>query len=215
MQWKKVIMTSTSNTDLTCPPLPLQQTHLTTTSPTRQPWSGNLPMPPTQFAYSTPLGYSNSLNIINRHDSLLTLLDTIYPDTSTKNTNNKERRHTFLCLYPHCDRIFRSMGSLRFHISKAHIVDNKRITIHDQLHSPITISLAQKRDLEQQHLPKRRGRPPKNASAIPNSSVLDTMTPRGRPPKTNQWIAPFDQSNHDTWTGQLMTFKPHRPTEHS
>ncbi|KAG0748910.1 hypothetical protein G6F57_004874 [Rhizopus arrhizus] len=82
---------------------------------------------------------NNQLQIENRHDSLLTLIDTIYPPqlctlcdnifNSTQESklhyNEKHKRQSrYLCIHPHCDQRFISKGALRFHISRSHLVIN-------------------------------------------------------------------------------------------
>lgn len=84
--------------------------------------------------------YLNSqLQIENRHASLLTLIDTVYPPKlctlcdNTLNSIQESRFHynekhkkqpRYLCLHPHCDRKFISKGALCFHISRSHLVIN-------------------------------------------------------------------------------------------
>ncbi|CAO3594446.1 unnamed protein product [Absidia cylindrospora] len=126
-------------------------------------WRGDLPPPPSNLTFCPPNQerYPNSLNIINRHGNLLSLIDAVYPPTichmcdtelaspaetdqhyQAKHSqqpfqyNNKKfkPKQRYLCLSAHCDQTFRSRGLLRFHISTCHLVDNEQVPKTDPLY---------------------------------------------------------------------------------
>ncbi|KAH8555207.1 hypothetical protein BGW37DRAFT_476188 [Umbelopsis sp. PMI_123] len=83
----------------------------------------------------------NNLSIQNCYASLLNLIEAVYPPLicptccttflSQKEADNHHRTAhqalpRFPCMHPHCDLVFQSRGSLRFHISKSHIVERSR-----------------------------------------------------------------------------------------
>ncbi|ORE06526.1 hypothetical protein BCV72DRAFT_256279 [Rhizopus microsporus var. microsporus] len=81
----------------------------------------------------------SKLHIENRYDSLLALIDTIYPpqfctlcdylfdsphDFKLHFKEKHKKQPRYLCIHPHCDQRFISKGALRFHISRSHLVIN-------------------------------------------------------------------------------------------
>lgn len=120
MHWEKVKLPPTVSDGTPFLPNPLHHTpHLSTTNQ----FGSSIA---TNSVYCVPIvdPYSHSLNIRHQHVSLLSLLEAVYPGTEVTHHHSPLRRR-YLCLYPHCDRLFQSLGSLRFHISKSHIVENE------------------------------------------------------------------------------------------
>ncbi|SAL99290.1 hypothetical protein [Absidia glauca] len=190
MHWEKINLPSTVSDGATFLPTPLHHTpHLSTTNQFGSSMAAN-------SVYCVPIvdPYSHSLNIRNQHDSLLSLLEVVYPTTEASQHHSPLRRR-YMCLYPHCDRLFHSLGSLRFHISKSHIVENINSKPESANPPPPRTSFPQK-----QQPAKRRGRPPKNASLVSYSGVLETTK------TTPHLIVPYRQTN------QWLAFEPPQPT---
>ncbi|ORZ19036.1 hypothetical protein BCR42DRAFT_490313 [Absidia repens] len=142
-------------------------------------WRGDLPPPPSNLTFCPPNQerYPNSLNIINRHGNLLSLIDAVYPPTicqicdtelaspaetdqhyqakhsqqSFQYSNKKFKpKQRYLCLSPHCDQTFRSRGLLRLHISTCHLVDNEQVPKTDplyMLYAPPSLVVSSSSDL--------------------------------------------------------------------
>lgn len=139
MHWEKINPPPTVSDGATFLPTPLHHTpHLSTTNQFGSSMAAN-------SVYCVPIvdPYSHSLNIRNQHDSLLSLLEVVYP-TAEATQHHSPLRRRYMCLYPHCDRLFHSFGSLRFHISKSHIVENINSKLESASPPPPRTSFPQK-----------------------------------------------------------------------
>ncbi|KAI9300468.1 hypothetical protein BJ944DRAFT_272999 [Cunninghamella echinulata] len=117
----------------------------------KEQWVDTLPLPPNNTAFypTHQDSYSNPLTIENRHGTLLSLLDAVYPPTMcficnttlpdlTEVENHIATHHNtskrYLCLHPHCTKSFKSRASLRFHIARTHVIDKKLVPKSDPLY---------------------------------------------------------------------------------
>ncbi|SAL99888.1 hypothetical protein [Absidia glauca] len=135
--------TTSTSTSVAIAPLP----------PAEQQWGTPLPPSPPlpiNLILRTSLQdyYLNPFGIVNRHATLSTLIDAAYPrnrcftcdSTFTSRSETDQHLQTYhhtkgyLCLYPHCDQVFRSRGVLRFHIASCHIVVNEKVSKTDPLY---------------------------------------------------------------------------------
>ncbi|ORX58997.1 hypothetical protein DM01DRAFT_1333591 [Hesseltinella vesiculosa] len=141
--------------------------------------------------------YANSVNIENRHATLLSLIDAAYPPdlccTCYEPLDPSNSDHLaihpqkYRCLSALCQRTFTSRACLRFHVSTSHLIDAKQPDPSDPLYllyatAPSTNASS---SISTQPLRPR--------SMIPILPATDTRSPapsltvpparRGRPPK--------------------------------
>ncbi|KAI8335436.1 hypothetical protein BC941DRAFT_430307 [Chlamydoabsidia padenii] len=196
---------------------------ITAIAPTPQHWRTDLPLPPSSLTFrpSKQDVYDNSYNIVNRHLTLHALIDATYPTNRccTCNTTFSKRSEAdlhfqthlhhkghYLCLYPHCDQVFRSRGVLRFHIASCHVVVNEKVLESDPLYllyapcESISNSLEgdtvrKKRKYER----RRKEWHPMGKSSVPGQTNFALPPPpikrRGRPPKNKTMM---DTPNDNT-----------------
>ncbi|KAI8062579.1 hypothetical protein BC940DRAFT_308586 [Gongronella butleri] len=141
----------------------------------KQHWRGHLPTPARLPLVPQDM-YSNPQTIENRHPTLLALIDAVYPHDVCFVCNNTlesgDRQHIkrhpprFRCLYPRCQRTYRSRPALHFHLTHAHLIDQKHVDPSDPwylLYAPVPDNYSHSStNALHGFIPTRRGRPPKN-----------------------------------------------------
>lgn len=216
---------SPSKTKIIHMSIPLSTTTTTTSVaiapfPAQQQWGNQLPPPPplpSNLILRTSLQdlYLNPFGIVNRHSTLSTLIDAAYPRnrcftcdstfTSRSETDQhlQTHHHTkgYLCLYPHCDQVFRSRGVLRFHIASCHVVVNEQVSKTDPLYllyapSDPTATLSSATDNGNTMVPKKRKYErrrkawnPMSKSSLPGQTNF-ALTPGGAYMHTDPSSAP-------------------------